>query len=183
MGGRGTSGVMGGGFGHGGGGDEELEYHPIFPAYFNKQGRFASVEGAEKIFSDKYKSAKTEYAVSVDELGFVHSASTSGNKSVTIIPPIGKNHTLMHNHPGGSNFSGVDLYTLATNKNMKAMKAIGADKTYSVTKTKRFKAESFVKAISKARWPSKLEYSEGVEWWLKKNEKAFGYKYESYKTR
>lgn len=182
MGGRGSSGAMGGGFDDGPKGSKKTEGKAMFPAYFNKQGRFASVEGAEKIFSDKYKNADKEYGISVDKEGFVHKASSGGSGSVKIYTT-GKEQTIIHNHPSGGNFSLPDLKNFSRDTHCKAAKAVGPKITYSISKTNKFDHKRFKAACEKAKWPKRLSYDKGAEWWLKRNQKAFGYKYESYKTR
>lgn len=180
MGGRGSSGALGGGFSNGAGAPTESK--SLYPAYFNKQGRFASVSGAEKIFSDKYKNADREYAISVDREGFVHSASV-GEKHSVRIATTGKEQTIIHNHPSGSNFSGQDLRTFRDDKNIKTIKAVGRERTFSITKTNGFDQKKFGKACNNAKWPKQLSYTDGADWWLKRNQKALKYKYESYKTK
>lgn len=180
MGGRGSSGAMGGGFSNST--DRPPKYNPLHPAYFNKQGRFASVSGAEKIFSDKYKNANREYAISVDREGFVHNASI-GNKHSVSTPITGKERTLIHNHPSGSNFSARDLKTFGSEANIKTIKAVGRERTFSITKTNGFDQKKFGKACNNAKWPKQLSYTDGADWWLKRNQKALKYKYESYKTK
>lgn len=53
----------------------------------------------------------------------------------------------------------------------------GVTSTYKFTKNENFKAKEFIKAVKKAQWSTDLDYDRGADWWLKKNQKAYGYKY------
>lgn len=184
MGGRGAySEEMGGGFnsaGPGGGGNGTLKY----PAEFNVQGRFSSVQGAVDLFKEKYLDASIEYGISVDEQGFVH-RHVQGNNTSVAISAMGNNHTIVHNHPisKGGNFSGADLSAFAQDKKIKTMMAIDKVKTYSITREKRFNEKGFIKAMKSAQWPKRLTYGEGADWWLKRNAKRYGYTYTRYNTK
>ncbi|WP_069987642.1 hypothetical protein [Streptococcus agalactiae] len=175
-GGRGaSSGKMGGGFQNGADHGKKDNTYSANPAEFNAGGRKHNVETVLAKFVDKYGSAKREYGVSVDEQGFAHSYRVGNAHSVSITAA-GKNHTLIHNHPGGGNFSKADLLVIA-GSNGKGIVATNKKGYYSFEKKHNFDSKAFTKAINKAKWPKKLSYDEGADWWLKKNAKKYGYSY------
>lgn len=180
-GGRGASGdgQMGGGFGHAGGGsgagDEEIR--KLHPAELNlKNAKGASVDKAVDKFEAKYGNADHEYGVTINEHGYATQHIEGQKHSVGIWG--GKGETLIHNHPSGSNFSDNDLHNFA-NTPIKTLIATSSSPTtkgrYTITKNKNFKAKEFDKAISKAKWPTHMDYNTGASWWLKKNAKTYGY--------
>lgn len=177
-----ASGKMGGGFKNPkGSGKEDFEDDkefgkPLFPAFFNRQGRFATQDGAVKAFADKYKNADREYGISVDKDGFVHRHVQGGKHSVAI-SAAGKGHMIVHNHPGGGNFSRQDLLSTAQNMNEGGVVAVGNKYTYTFTKGAHFDGKKFIKAMNKAKWPAKYDYNKGAHWWLKKNASELGYTY------
>ncbi len=173
---------MGGGFtsagGHGG-------FHQLANANLNfDTAKGNSLKAVLKRFHQKYGDAEKEYGAAVDEQGFVHNLGSGGKTSVSING--NKGETVVHNHPGGGNFSSADLITTA-NTNAKGIIATGSNikasdrKTYHFQKNNNFKAKEFVKAVRNAKWPKNLSYDKGADWWLKKNQRAFGYKYSSSK--
>ncbi|HEL2057751.1 TPA: hypothetical protein TY768_000919 [Streptococcus suis] len=151
---------------------------PIFPASLNNQGRFASVEGVIQNFIKKHGAAKREYSAAIDEQGFAHNYIKGGKSNVSVAPINGK-FTAIHNHPSGGNFSSTDLHTFASVKNMSSLVATNDSKAYRITKTKRFDAKGFEKAMSRARWAGEdtESYNKGADRWLKRNAKRFGYVY------
>ena len=177
-----TGGELGGGFKHAKGSEYDSYTRSLFPAEFNQQGRYVTQDKAVEMFEKKYKNAKIEYGVSVDELGFVHKHVQGGASSVRI-SSAGKNHRILHNHPSGGNFSDADLISVARDKNASGMDAIGRRYSYSISKTQNFKAENFISAIQKAQWPKKMSYDQGTNWWLKRNASKLGYSYARRKTR
>ena len=134
-------------------------------------------------FKDKYGSADHEYGAAIDEHGYVHSLRDGNKHNVTYKPNSLDGMTVVHNHPSGSNFSDTDLITAATTKSRGVIATSSnpsnRGKTYHFQKNQNFKAKEFVKALRKAEWPEKLGYDKGADWWLKKNQRAFGYKYSS----
>ncbi|WP_249630594.1 hypothetical protein [Streptococcus uberis] len=174
-GGRGaSSGEMGGGFGNSNERGKDKTYSAN-PAEFNAGGRKHNVETVLAKFVDKYGSAKREYAVSVDTQGFAHSYRIGNAHSVTI-SAAGKNHTIIHNHPGGGNFSKADLLNISSSRG-KGIIATNKKGYYSFEKKHNFDSKGFTKAVSKAKWPKKMSYDDGADWWLKKNAKKYGYSY------
>lgn len=131
-------------------------------------------------FKDKYGKADHEYGAAVDELGYVHKLREGGRSSVGISG--NKGETIIHNHPSGGNFSDTDLITMAST-DAKGIIATSSNSkiksTYHIRKNENFKPKAFIKAVRNAKWPVEYDYSKGADWWLKKNQRAFGYKYSS----
>lgn len=184
-GGRGSSSSnakMGGGFSSAGEETNENNRTPLYPAQINidnKKG--TSVQHVLDKFIKKYGDADREYAVSVDENGYATQHIKGGKHSVGISGD--KGETLIHNHPSGSNFSDADLKNFA-NTQIKSIVATSSNKdtkgTYQITKGNNFKAKEFIKALSNAKWDTeKYSYNTGADWWLKKNQKKYGYTYTS----
>lgn len=174
-----ASGKMGGGFTNADnkGGRKGKDYGKVlYPATFNRQGRFATQDGAVKAFADKYKNADREYGISVDKDGFVH-RHVQGGKSSVAISAAGKGHMIVHNHPSGGNFSKADLLNTARNVNDGGVVAVGNKYTYTLKKGAHFDGKKFAKAVNKAKWPEKYDYNKGAHWWLKKHAGEFGYTY------
>lgn len=149
-----------------------------FPAEFNIGGKNRSQEKTLELFQKKYAGADHEYAVTVDEQGFVHRHVEGGKSAVSISGQ--KNQMIIHNHPSGGAFSSADLKVIAMGKEKSIVatgKLKGKTTTYTLTKTNKFKAKEFSKAVDKAQWPSNLDYNAGADWWLKRNAKKYGYKY------
>ena len=171
---------MGGGFGSaggGGGGGKRL-----FPAELNYGTAGGnSVDDVLGRFRDKYGSADHEYAIAVDRLGYVKQHIEGGRHSVSISGDAGD--TIIHNHPSGSNFSSADLNSFASTgiKSVIATSSNDTTKgTYQITKGPKFKAKEFIKGVLEAKWDtSKYDYNSGADWWLKKNQKTYGYTYTS----
>lgn len=177
--GAGSSGAMGGGFGHasGGGGAGDKNIKKLHPAEINLgNAKGASVDQTVEKFEAKYGDAKIEYGVTIDEHGYATQHKQGQAHSVGIWGD--KGETLIHNHPSGSNFSDSDLHNFA-NTPIKTLIATSSSSTtkgrYTITKNKNFNAKAFDKAISKAKWPTHMDYNTGASWWLKKNAKTYGY--------
>lgn len=180
-GGRGSSGnsEMGGGFTSANTGNDEKTIS-LHPAEFNNQGRFSTPEAVFEHFENKYGNRDREYGLSVDDAGFVYRHVQGGRSSVAISAH-GKNHTIIHNHPSGSNFSHADLSSFARDKNAKGIIATGTKggklNRYHIVKTNKFDGAKFERAMKKAKWPKNLSYDEGASWWLNKNAKKLGFKF------
>lgn len=173
-----SSGTMGGGFKSAPG--KPAESKNLLPAELNLGT--AGGNSVEKVlgrFQNKYGKANREYAIAVDKDGYVKQHIKGGKHSVGITGDAGD--TIIHNHPSGSNFSGADMHSFANTKikSLVATSSNGTTKgTYTITKTNKFKAKEFDKAIDKAKWNTdKYGYNDGVNWWLKKNQKTYGYTY------
>lgn len=135
-------------------------------------------------FRDKYGKADHEYGAAIDDQGFVHYLRDGNKHNVTYETSKLDNRTILHNHPSGSNFSKADLLSAASTK-AKGVIATSSNpsikKTYHFQKNDGFKAKEFIKAVNKAQWPAKYDYNKGADWWLKKNQRTYGYKYSSSK--
>ena len=157
-----------------------------FPAKLNTGSqRYKSYEKTLSNFEKLYKNANIEYGATIDEQGFATRHLRGGSTSV----PIGgiKNEMVIHNHPSGGNFSKKDLISIASGPE-KGIVAVGSNvkknrMRYTITKAKNFKAKDFIKAVNRAKWPSRLSYDKGADWWLRKNAKAYGYKYSARKIK
>lgn len=181
-GGRGSSsGEMGGGFNHAsergrrGGGLELLNAELN---YGTAPGN--SISAVLGRFRDKYGDADHEYGAAVDEQGYVHKLREGGKSSVGISG--NKGETIIHNHPDGGNFSDTDLITMASTDSKGIIATSSNSKiksTYHIRKNENFKPKAFIKAVRNAKWPTKYDYNKGADWWLSKNQRAFGYKYSS----
>lgn len=170
------------GFSNAAGGSGQLSFPKYkYPAEFNRQGRFSSVNGAIALFANKYKDDKIEYGISVDPQGFTH-RHVSGDKSSVSITPAGKGHTLVHNHPSGSSFSMADLQVFSGTREVQSIIAVGKANTYAIRKKKGFDSREFEKALKSARFPKGMNYNEGADWWLRNNAKKYGYEYSKRKT-
>lgn len=173
-GGRGASSSvgMGGGFSSAGGNGKD-NTHNIFPARLNLGGKNRSFEKTLDLFATKYRNQNHEFGAEVDDDGFVYTHVEGNSTNVRIGGT--KNTTVIHNHPSGGNFSKGDLLSLASTNN-KGIVAVGK-KIYHVKKGNNFKTKQFVSAVKNAKWPSKMSYDEGADWWLKRNAKKLGYSY------
>ena len=177
-GGRGAgSGAMGGGFRHSSGGFGADNSTRRLNAEFNAiLGANNSYQNTLELFQQKYKNADHEFGIAVDELGYVHSHMEGGASSVSISGRTGQ--MVIHNHPadGWGNFSDSDLLSVAMSSE-KGIVATGVRATVTLTKTSKFDASGFAKAVKNAKWPTKYNYDQGADWWLNKNQKKFGYTY------
>ena len=143
-----------------------------------KQASGNSVDSVLKRFQSKYGDANREYAIVVDENGYVHQHLKGGKHSVGVQGD--KGEVIIHNHPSGSNFSKADLENVSSTKARGVIATSSNAKvkgTYTFTKNENFKAKEFLKALNKASWDKKLGYNKGASQWLKKNQRKYGYKY------
>ena len=179
---------MGGGFNHADQrGRKGTEYgNKEFPARLNVAGqRYKSYDKTLSQFEKLYKKANIEYGATVDEQGYAQRLIKGGSTSVPISG--GKGEMIIHNHPSGGNFSDNDLITVASG-NEKGIVATSSNvksnrMRYTFTKTSKFKAKEFIKAVKKAQWPTSMNYDKGADWWLRKNSKTYGYTYSAKKIR
>lgn len=159
-----------------GGKNKPVKMTPLHPAHLNTQGRKVSVEGVIQNFIKKHGKSDREFSTAVDSQGFAHTY-TRGGKNTVAIPDIKRKFTAVHNHPSGSNFSGTDLRTFSSMKNMTSIVATNDKKAYRLTKKHNFDAKGFEKAVNKAKM-SGSDYNKSVDRWLKRNAKKYGYTYE-----
>lgn len=182
-GGRGASslsGKMGGGFTSAGNDGSGGFRNAKFPAEFNVGGRYRSYDKTLNLFQKKYAGADHEYGIAVDSDGFVYRHIEGGRSSVAISG--GKGQMILHNHPSGGNFSKADMVNISMG-NEKGIVAVGNKHTYTMTKGKNFKPKAFIKAVNKAQWPIEYDYDKGADWWLRKNQKKYGYTYKKTATK
>ena len=182
--GRGSSklsGELGGGFDHAKERGKPIASKKLLNATLNfGTSKGNSVDKVLSRFQSKYANADKEYGVAVDDNGYVHEHMSGGTSSVGVTG--GKGMTIIHNHPSGSNFSDSDLLAVAStqNKGVIATSSNARKKsTYRFEKTDKFKAKEFIKAVGNAKWDKSYSYDKGADWWLKKNQKTYGYKYTS----
>ena len=90
-------------------------------------------------------------------------------------------YTIVHNHPSGSHFSTTDLKSWKDVPSQKRVVAVarGSKTAYTVTKTPKFNAKGFGKALGKIKLNTKsmTEYNKSMESFLKSNAKKYGYTY------
>lgn len=179
LGGRGASSDrMGGGFGHATsyGPDDSRER---FPSELNVGGRYQDYNGTLSEFSRRYSTQDHEFGITVDDQGFVTQHIEGGRSQVRVNALA--NQMIIHNHPSGSNFSDTDLISADSSKSSGVV-AVGRDNTYTFRKGKDFNAKGFIKAVGNAKWPARLDYNAGSDWWLKRNAKKYGYTYSVSRT-
>lgn len=154
----------------------------LAPAYLNYgESKGNSIPDVLKRFQDRYGDAKKEFGVSVDDQGYVHDHKEGATHSVAV--PLRKGHTVIHNHPSGSNFSGQDLLVWA-NTDIKGIVATSSNQdikgTFQISKGAHFDKKGFLAALGKADWSKSGDnYNVGADKWLKRNQKKFGYTYKS----
>lgn len=149
----------------------------------NTRIKTKSQSSALKWFGDKYKNSGIEFAVEVDDNGFVHQHIRGNETSVNIKSSDRRrkgvrNTMIYHNHPSGSAFSDMDLLSTASDRNSRGIVAAGKKYNYIFKKRDggKFKAAAFTKAVNNATLRGK-DYNEAVHNWLKANQKKYGYTY------
>ena len=174
-GGRGASGSSGSLFG--GQAPGEWISNPDFPARMNRMynGNKMSRENTLGTFRKQHARSSIEHAIAHDDNGFVSFYAHGGPRSVGFFPEEVAGKHLIHNHPSGSNFSKGDLDSFAST-NMKGVSATGRTATYTITKTSKFDAKGFSKALDTAKTTDK-DYDRAVDRFLKRNSKRYGYTY------
>lgn len=155
-------------------GNEKLPDEKHFPSEMNDGEKFQSVDKAIDKFGKKTVDANREYAITVDENGYVHQYVTGGSVSVRISGR--KGQMIVHNHPGGGAFSDGDLLSTAQGPE-KGIVATTPTGHYIFTKAKGFKPTEFSRAVKNAR-PKGKSYDDAVDKWLTANQSKYGYKYE-----
>lgn len=181
-GGRGSlSGQMGGGFtssGQNPGSQSETIQNAVLN---NHTAGGNSLQAALGRFRQKYGEADVEYGAYIDNQGFAHNITTNNKGAVVAMPGGYDGMTMIHNHPSGGVFSGQDLKTLASTKQagvIATSSAKGNTTTYYIRKNQNFKPKEFIKAVNSAKWPKEYDQNRGADWWLRKNQQKFGYKYQ-----
>lgn len=150
----------------------------------NTQIKIKTYENALDTFKKNHQTnGDREYAVEVDEQGFVHQYKRGQAHSV-VIGGTNKTYTIIHNHPSGGNLSGQDLLSTALDRNSKGVVAVGnttglqknKGATFSFKKGTHFKAIQFANALGNAKLKG-FDYTHAVNRWLTANQKKYGYKY------
>lgn len=146
------------------------------PARMNKMydGNKQSFDNALKTFKKSHLLSDSESAVTVDENGFVSIYKHGSKSSVGWYESELAGKHVIHNHPGGSHFSRVDLITTATTR-ATGITATGSKYDYILKKTSKFDAKGFIKAVNTASGTG--DYNEDVHKFLKANAKKYGYTY------
>lgn len=161
-------------FGHAAHGKGENLSQSKFPAEFNDGEKTQSFDKALAKFRRKHANSDTEYAITVDEQGYVHQYKHGGGTAVQIAGR--KGQMVIHNHPSGGAFSDSDLLSTAQTP-AKGIVATGAKGSYIVRKTQKFKAKAFAKGVKTAQMQG-TSYDDAVDKWLTANQKKYGYQYE-----
>lgn len=144
-----------------------------FPAEFNDGEKAQSLTKALDKFRSKHANADHEYAITVDEQGFVHAYHEGGTSSVAIAGT--KGQMIIHNHPSGGNFSDTDLLHVAQGQE-KGIVASGVKGDYIFEKGAHFDAKGFAKAVKTAKMKGS-SYDDATHKWLTANADKYGYKY------
>ena len=194
-GGRGSSsGGAKGGLFSGQGGREprgkggKTEFLP--PAQVNAltSARFKSVEKTAKAYGKELLNSDREFGAVIDKDGFAVQYVKGSATSVTHLEKAGAYS--IHNHPvKGLAKAGIKAYNAPSAPDLKNM-ALGSGKgtivassgnrtIYVIEKTPKFNSKGFVKAMGSAK--STGNYDKDVNNFLRKNQKAFGYKYKTIK--
>lgn len=156
----------------GGGGAESTVKR--FPAEFNDGEKEQSFTKALDKFRSKHANSRIEYAIAVDEQGYVHQYVQGGSTSVAIQGRNGQ--MIIHNHPSGGNFSRADMLSTAQARGEKGIVASGKNGDYIFRKGKNFDASGFARAVSSAKAKGRT-YDEAIGNWLTANQRKFGYTY------
>ena len=151
-----------------------------FPAEFNDGDKFQSEMKALDKFRERHANSDHEYAIAVDEDGYVHQYIEGGSTSVAITGRDGQ--LIIHNHPSGGNFSDSDLLSVAQTRGERGIVASGTKGDYIFKKGKNFDGAAFAKAVKRARMKGK-DYDDATHKWLTANQKKFGYTYEFRKAK
>ena len=181
--------------------DDDIKLNPLLNAKANTQIDYKSYKSALRNFADQHSNANREYAYVMSDRGYVYQYQKGeahrvghevpdvrklGITKYTKNERLGVGYTIVHNHPSGSNFSRTDLESWLTTTSQKRVVAVGRKSriAYTVTKTRKFNAEGFQKALDKAvfRKDTRNNYNNDVEKFLKKNAKNYGYFYSAKKV-
>lgn len=184
-GGRGSSSATAGGervfrFSNAGGAGEPSLTERKFPAEFNDGDREQSFDKALSKFRSRHADSSVEYAIAVDEQGYVHQYVQGGSTSVAIQGRDGQ--MIIHNHPSGGNFSRADMLSTAQATGERGIVASGRRGDYIFRKGGNFDAAGFARAVSTAR-PRGRDYDDAIGKWLTQNQRKFGYTYSFRRAR
>ena len=150
--------------------------------------RFKSVEKTAKAYGKHLLDSDREFGAVIDKDGFAVQYVKGGHTSVTHLERQGAYS--IHNHPvKGLAKAGIKAYNAPSAPDLKNM-ALGKGKgtivassgnrtIYVIEKTPKFNSKGFVKAMGSAK--STGNYDKDVNNFLRKNQKAYGYKYKTIK--
>lgn len=166
-------------FGNAADGGGSREARRDFPARLNTGGRFQSNESTLQLFTDRFVNDRIEHGITVDEQGFVTQLIHGGATSVSISGRRGE--LVIHNHPAsgngeGGSFSLADLQSTAMERS-RGIVAVAPEAIYTFTKGPNFDAAGFYRAVGNATVPANLTYNEGVQRWMSRNAKRYGFTY------
>ena len=164
------------------------EYVP--PAVINAltSSRYKSVEGTAKAYGKSLLNSDREFGAVIDADGFAEKYIKGSATSVLHLER--KGAYSIHNHPvKGLKKAGIKAYNAPSRADLKNV-ALGQGRgtivassgnrtVYIFEKTKRFNAKGFIKAMDKAKGTG--NYDRDVNNFLRKNQKAYGYKYKTVK--
>lgn len=157
----------------------------LLPAQMNTKIKSKTPEAAIAEFNKKHQNADHEWAVEVDDQGFVHQYVEGERHSVGI----GGSNTsrnrktlIVHNHPSGGHFSGNDLMNVAQNRRSNGVIASpkGKNYYYKFERGPHFDSKAFMKDFPHAQMKGK-SYDDAMDKWLRSNAKKYGYKYSKVK--
>lgn len=163
-------------FGDGGRGEGKDETKNDFPSRVNTDKQKSTEDKTLEQFRSMYATAGEEHAFAVDEQGYITAYKHGNRSSVTWMANEMNGRMIYHNHPSDSSFSKADMITTAST-GARGIVASGKTGDYIFRKTQKFDAVGFQKAVSSAKTTSK-DYNTGVDRWLKRNAKKYGYTYE-----
>lgn len=157
----------------------------LLPAEMNTRIKNKTPEAAIAEFNKKHQNADHEWAVEVDDQGFVHQYVEGGKHSVGIGGSnTSKNRktTIVHNHPSGGHFSSADLMNVAQNRRSNGVIASpkGKNYYYKFERGPHFDSKTFMKDFPHAKMRGK-SYDDAMDKWLRANAKKYGYKYSKVK--
>ena len=147
-----------------------------FPSRVNIDKAKSTEDKTLQQFRRMYANADEEHGFAVDEQGYITVYKHGNASSVSWTPGELAGKLVYHNHPSGSAFSKADMLTTAQTR-ARGIVASGRNGDYIFVKTQKFDAIGFQKALSGAKTAAK-NYDEGVDRWLRRNAKKYGYKYE-----
>ena len=163
-------------FGDGGGGNGKDETENDFPSRVNTDKQKSTEDKTLLQFRNMYANADKEHAFAVDEQGYITVYKHGNSTSVSWNPSEMRGRMIYHNHPNDTAFSKADMITPAST-GARGIVASGKTGDYIFRKTQKFDAVGFQKAVASAKTTAK-DYSTGVDRWLKRNAKKYGYTYE-----
>lgn len=164
-----------GDFGNFGDALEPDETTKDFPSRVNTDKQKSNEEKTLKQFREMYAYAEKEHGFAVDDQGYITTYKHGNASSITWDASELDGRMIYHNHPGGSNFSKGDLLSVAKT-GARGVVASGRNGDYIFRKTPKFDSVGFQKAITSAKTVS-TDYDTGVNRWLKRNAKKYGFTY------